>query len=106
METIYPIMDVFVLSSKTEGTSIALLEAQACGIPSVVTNVGGNKDIIKNEYNGYLVDLDNPIEMSLAIQKALKIETYNIMSKKARERIKRKYSIERMMNDYIAIYNL
>lgn len=51
---IYPLFDIFALSSLTEGTSIALLEAQSCGVPAVVTDVGGNSTIIRDGENGYL----------------------------------------------------
>ncbi len=48
------IMDVFLLSSHTEGTSMTLLEAMSLGIPSVVTEVGGNPEIIRHRENGLL----------------------------------------------------
>ncbi|MDR3090477.1 MAG: glycosyltransferase [Desulfobulbaceae bacterium] len=56
---ILPLLDVFVLSSLTEGTSISLLEAQACGVPAVVTDVGGNGFIIRHGENGFLCPLND-----------------------------------------------
>jgi glycosyltransferase involved in cell wall biosynthesis len=47
--------DVFVMSSAYEGLSVALLEAMATGLPTVVTAVGGNRDIITHGENGWLV---------------------------------------------------
>jgi glycosyltransferase involved in cell wall biosynthesis len=52
----YAIADLFVLSSKTEGMSNALLEAMAAGIPPLVSNVGGNRDVIMDKNNGFLLD--------------------------------------------------
>ena len=46
------------MTSHTEGTSIALLEAMQAGLPAVVSNVGGNVHIISSGKNGYLFDLD------------------------------------------------
>lgn len=48
-------LDVFVLSSVTEGYSIALLEACAAGLPIVATDVGGNAEIVTQNVNGRIV---------------------------------------------------
>ena len=54
-------LDVFVLSSLHEGISISLLESMALGIPSVVTAVGGNPEIVRHNETGLLVPpLDEP----------------------------------------------
>lgn len=47
-------MDVFVLPSLGEGMSNTLLEAMACGLPTLATNVGGNPEIITDNLNGCL----------------------------------------------------
>src|SRR5690554_2911354 len=48
-------MEVFLLSSHTEGTSMTLLEAMSLGIPAVATNVGGTPEIVADEETGFLV---------------------------------------------------
>jgi glycosyltransferase involved in cell wall biosynthesis len=50
------IADFSVFPSLAEATSIAALEVMSCGKPVVSSNVGGLPEIIKNEYNGILVD--------------------------------------------------
>lgn len=62
-----PAFDVFILPSLTEGTSMALLEAMACGLPVVATAVGGTPRVILSEKNGLLV----PSESSEAIVHAV-----------------------------------
>ena len=53
------IMDLFLLSSLSEGTSMTLLEAMSMGKPCVVTNAGGNPEIIINEQNGLVTENDS-----------------------------------------------
>lgn len=53
--SLLPAFDIFALSSRSEGYSIALLEACAAGLPIVATDVGGNGEIVRPEANGLLV---------------------------------------------------
>ncbi|MEW9573372.1 glycosyltransferase [Rhodanobacter sp. Si-c] len=48
-------LDVFVLSSVSEGYSMALLEASATALPIVATDVGGNREIVRDGSTGYMV---------------------------------------------------
>lgn len=59
--------DLFLLMSETEGLPVSLMEAQACGIPTIATNVGGVSEIV-NEDNGVLLpDQPTPHDISQAI---------------------------------------
>lgn len=57
-------IDVFVNVSKTEGTSVAIMEAISCGIPVIATSVGGNVEIVQ-EKNGMLLS-ENPTPDEIA----------------------------------------
>lgn len=60
VENVLPAFDVFVLLSGNEGFGTVTVEAMACGLPVVGTDVPGTQDIISNGKNGVLVPLENP----------------------------------------------
>jgi glycosyltransferase involved in cell wall biosynthesis len=63
--------DIFAMSSRTEGYSIALLEACAAGLPIVATDVGGNCEIVREGANGKLVPAASVGAMSGALLELL-----------------------------------
>ena len=67
----YNLADIFVLPSLSEGLGIVLLESILSGTPVIGTNVGGVPDIIKNNETGLLVEPENSIQISEAINKLL-----------------------------------
>lgn len=67
----YQKSDIFVLPSLSEGLSNVLMEAMACGLPVVTTNVGGNPELIKDKKGGFLVKPKEVNEISKAIQELI-----------------------------------
>ncbi len=63
--------EVFICPSLAEGLGIVFIEAQACGVPVIGTNVGGIPDVIQNNENGLLVEPKNSAQISEAIIKLL-----------------------------------
>lgn len=63
-------MDLFVLSSHSEGLSVALLDAQAAGVPAVVTAVGGNPDVVADGVTGWVIPPGDVDALSRAIASA------------------------------------
>lgn len=58
---------LYIVSSVSEGLSVAMLEALASGMFVISTRCGGSEDVI-TEYNGVLVSIKNPIELAKSIQ--------------------------------------
>jgi glycosyltransferase involved in cell wall biosynthesis len=104
---ILPLLDVFVLSSLTEGTSISLLEAQSCGVPAVVTDVGGNGFVVPDGVNGFLCPVNDHSMMAACIGKILEDQALaTTLSQNARDRIESSFSIHSMVEEYEQIYAL
>ena len=62
---------VFALLSDYEGLSFSLLQAMACGLPSIVSSAKGNTDVISNNSEGLVVDITNQDNIVTAIQQLL-----------------------------------
>ena len=67
---LYAAFDLFVLSSRTEGTPIALFEAMAAGTPLIATEVGGVPDVV-SEREAWLVPAGDPAALARAVRAAL-----------------------------------
>ncbi len=105
IDEIVQLSDVGVSSSRNEGLGIHLVEDMACGKPIIATNLQGHKDLIKENYNGYLVDIENPEEIiqplvNLYVNK----ELYAEMSKNALEHA-HAFSLDTSMSQLAAIYH-
>jgi len=102
---ILPLFDVFVLSSFTEGTSISLLEAQSCGVPAVVTDVGGNSFVVENGKSGMLCQVNDVLAMSACLKKFLEEPDFSAQcGKNARKRIEEVFSFKTMADKYAQLY--
>lgn len=65
--------DVFVLATSNEGWANVFLEAMACGLPVVTTDVGGNKEVVCDDSLGIVVPFGDPDALRQAIANALQI---------------------------------
>jgi len=98
-------IDVFVLNSKTEGMSYAVLEAMSTGLPVIATAVGANIELVSHGDEGYLVS-HGDIESLAAymVRLGTNPSLLSKMGQKAREKIIKDYSLNRMVSSYNDLY--
>lgn len=110
-----PQIDISVLSSISEAMPLSVLEAGACGIPSVTTDVGACKEIILGRMGetvtagegGVVVPLSNPTAMAHAIIKLLQdSKFYSECSETIRKRVEMLYNKNDQMGAYQGLYDL
>jgi glycosyltransferase involved in cell wall biosynthesis len=98
-------MDLFILSSFSEGTSMALLEAMAAGIPVVVTAVGGNVEVVEARVSGWVVPSGSLADMMSAIAEAaadpLKCREF---AEAGQRRFAERFALDGMLERYRQIY--
>ncbi|MCL6474548.1 MAG: glycosyltransferase [Firmicutes bacterium] len=98
-------LDVFVLSSRIEGESLAILEAMSAQRPIVATAVGGTPGLLANGECGLLVPPGDVQAMAQAILELLKNQTKaQELARRARERFLQEYTIDRMGERYLELY--
>ncbi|MBB1127241.1 TIGR03088 family PEP-CTERM/XrtA system glycosyltransferase [Thiospirillum jenense] len=98
--------DIFVLPSLGEGISNTILEAMATGLPIIATDVGGNSELVRHDYNGFLVPRADPDTLA----KQLYIYCTNPVLRQthgqaSRTRAVNEFSIDMMVTRYLALYD-
>jgi glycosyltransferase involved in cell wall biosynthesis len=97
--------DIAVLPSLAEGLPNALLEYMAAGLPAVVSNVGGNAELVEDGVTGLLVPPRDSSALSNAILKLLRDSSLaRRMANHGREFVERNFSFERMVEQVEDLY--
>jgi len=97
--------DIFVLPSRSEGFSNAIIEAMASSLPVVATDVGGNGEAVKDGITGFLVPSEDPDALSAAILRLLSNPIQaKAMGAAGRNLVAERFTTEAMMNQIAGAY--
>jgi glycosyltransferase involved in cell wall biosynthesis len=97
--------DLFTMSSRSEGTSVSLLESMSSGLCPVVTAVGGNSAVLGPELAHRLVPSEDPEGLARAWEDALlDADKRRRDSDAARRRVQDRFSLDTMVDAYQSLY--
>ena len=97
--------DAFIMSSKSEGLPMSLLQAYSLGVSAIVTDVGGMAEVVRLAQGGLTVSATDPAEMTAAI---LRLATNDaeraLFSANAEAAFHSRFTLETMVNAYMDLY--
>jgi glycosyltransferase involved in cell wall biosynthesis len=97
--------DAFIMSSKSEGLPVSLLQALSLGLPAIVTDVGGMAEVARIANAGLIVPPGNPAEMAAAIlcmaRGNAEREQY---SRNAEATFRSRFTLKTMVDAYMELY--
>ena len=99
------LIDVFLLSSFSEGTSMTLLEAMSLSKPCVVTDAGGNREVIQDGVNGFVTPNDDHQKFANAMSRLSNdVSLLKQMGTQGRLRFDKTFSQVTMLQQYQKLY--
>ena len=105
LRKIYSELDIVVLTSLNEGTPVALIEAQAAGLPCVAINVGGVANVVEEGKSGFLIPGQDIERFSQALIRLLNDSALmKSMGEYGKNKVKDKFSKERLFKDIESLY--
>lgn len=98
--------DIFVLPSLAEGLSMSLLEAMSFGVPSIVSDIDANTELIQHMKEGIITPRFQVSVLASSLDSLLKDSTLrHQLGMNARRKIKEVYEVNRMLRQYHALYS-
>jgi len=105
IEVVLAALDVFVLSSTSEGLSNTILEAMASGVPVVATRVGGADELVDDGVTGVLVPAREPESIAAAVEILARDTPRRVeMGARARQRAGTEFGLPAMVGHYETLY--
>lgn len=102
---IYQAADIFVMPSLSESFGLAVIEAMACGLPVVISQVGGMIEYVEDGVNGLIVPLRDPHALAQAIRRLIRDPSRRqAMGRRNAEKIRGSYTTGVVAEAYLATY--
>lgn len=104
--TFYKNIDVFVLTSKYEGLGLVYLEAMLSKKPIICSNTSAMPEIVKNNFNGFLIKPNRPFELSKAISKLKNKKLRFKLGMNGYKKVKKEFTVKKMYLETNKTYNI
>jgi glycosyltransferase involved in cell wall biosynthesis len=102
---LYPGFDIYVLPSLAEGSPNALLEAMACGLPSVASRVGGVPEATAENETGLMVPPADPPSLATALLSiAREPQKRKVMGQAARDKVEAEFDLGKKIRQHEDLY--
>jgi glycosyltransferase involved in cell wall biosynthesis len=101
---LYSAFDVFCLPSEAEGMSNSILEAMACRLPVLASDIPPNRGLVHPGRNGYLLSFEDLEEFQESLRNLLEPVTRKAMGEWGRELVESKYSLDARIRKELSIY--
>jgi len=106
LSSLYRAFTLFTMTSRSEGTSVSLLEAMSSGLCPVVTPVGGNAAVLGPDLAHRLVASLEPADIAAGWRDALRDEAGRVRdAKRGRVRVEARFGLQAMTRAYEALYD-
>lgn len=105
IERVYNSLDIFALSSRTEGFSLTTVEALASGVPAVVTRSGGPEEIVTPDHDALLIPTEDSHGLATALAEiAERRELATRLSRAGRATAVRRFGLDVTIDRYMSLY--
>ena len=102
---IYSSFDALIVTSETEGLSLAIIEAMAYGCVVIASNVGGNPKLVEHNKNGWLFEYNDTKTLAKYIQKLSTDKALiSYLGSEGRKKIESQFSLDNTAQKYTDIY--
>lgn len=105
VQAVLPCFDVFWLASDFEGQSNSIMEAMACGIPVVASDIPPNRELVIDGETGFLVGVGDSVGFAQFAERVMADEQLRQrLGQAGRQRMAEEFSVQRMVDSHVALY--
>lgn len=104
LPSLYSALDIVVLTSRSEGTPVALIEAAAAGLPVVGTEVGGVSDVVVNGRTGFLVHAGDSAATAERVLTLKDADLRRQLGEAGRLHVQHRFAASRLVEDIAELY--